>query len=224
MASSKTTLARKIGGKLIFAIAGLVCALEVSGLPAQEPTSANAQPAATPTRHASPPTIRAAATRVAAAAADQPFIVRHILDIAGPLRPGDYYWDEDGAPDGPIVITVDLAAQTLSIFRNGYEIGTAAILFGADSKPTPLGAFPITQKDAHHVSNLYDAPMPYMLRLTNDGVTIHGSNVRPGYATHGCIGVPTKFAAMLFAATKLGDMVLITRGKMLHLGEPIVHG
>ncbi len=41
--------------------------------------------------------------------------------------------------------------------------------------------------------------MPYMLRLTNDGVAIHGSNVRQGYATHGCIGVPTDFAKLLFA-------------------------
>ena len=45
-----------------------------------------------------------------------------------------------------MVITVDLEAQVLSIFRGGYEIGAAAILYGRDDKPTPLGAFPITQK------------------------------------------------------------------------------
>ncbi len=82
-------------------------------------------------------------------------------------------------------------AQVVSIFRDGYEIGTAAIIYGADNMPTPLGVFPILQKDATHVSNLYDAPMPYMLRLTNDGVAIHASDVRYGNATHGCIGVPT---------------------------------
>jgi hypothetical protein len=45
-------------------------------------------------------------------------------------------------PQGPVVITVDLAAQVVSIFRDGYEIGTAAIIYGADNMPTPLGVFP----------------------------------------------------------------------------------
>lgn len=151
-----------------------------------------------------------------------PFVVRHILDLEGPLKHGDFVWDESGAPGGPIVITVDLAAQVVSIFRHGYEIGTAAIIYGADNMPTPLGVFPILQKDATHVSNLYDAPMPYMLRLTNDGVAIHASDVRYGNATHGCIGVPTGFAKKLFAATKLGDRVVVTNGKTMALGQPIL--
>ena len=45
--------------------------------------------------------------------------------------------------------------------------------------------FPITEKDADHVSNIYDAPMPYMLRLTADGITIHGSKVERGPGRHG---------------------------------------
>jgi lipoprotein-anchoring transpeptidase ErfK/SrfK len=51
--------------------------------------------------------------------------------------------------------------------------------------------------------------MPDMLRLTNDGVAIHGSNVREGWATHGCIGVPLEFARLLFAVTGKGDLVAI---------------
>lgn len=143
-------------------------------------------------------------------------IVRRVLPIEGPFRHGDYVWNEQGAPaTGRIIVTVDLKAQTLSVFRAGYEIGSAVILYGADDKPSPLGAFPITEKDADHVSNLYDAPMPYMLRLTSDGVAIHGSNVQWGYATHGCIGVPTPFAKKLFGVAKLGDLVVITNGRML---------
>lgn len=145
--------------------------------------------------------------------------VKSVLPIHGPFRHGDYAWDESRAPAvGPVIITVDLKAQTLSVFRAGHEIGAAVILYGADDKPSPLGAFPITQKDADHVSNLYDAPMPYMLRLTNDGVAIHGSDVQWGNATHGCIGVPTAFARKLFGVTKLGDLVIITNGKMLNVG------
>ncbi|WP_454280855.1 L,D-transpeptidase family protein [Sphingomonas sp. Marseille-Q8236] len=151
-----------------------------------------------------------------------PFVVRHILPLTKPLHHGDYVWDESGAPQGPIVITVDLAAQVVSIFRDGYEIGTAAMIYGADNMPTPLGVFPILQKDADHVSNLYDAAMPYMLRLTNDGVAIHASDVRYGNATHGCIGVPLGFARKLFAATRLGDRVIVTNGKRLEMGQSIV--
>ncbi len=151
-----------------------------------------------------------------------PFVVRRILDLKKSLSHGDYVWDESGAPDGPVVITVDLAAQVVSIFRDGYEIGTAAIIYGADNMPTPLGVFPILQKDADHVSNLYDAPMPYMLRLTDDGVAIHASDVRYGNATHGCVGVPTGFARKLFAATRIGDRVIVTNGKRLSMGQSIV--
>ena len=150
-----------------------------------------------------------------------PLVVRRVLPI-GPIKFGDYAWDEKGVPDGPLIITVDLAAQTLSVFRDGYEIGATAILYGADDKPTPLGSFPILMKDAHHVSSLYGAPMPYTMRLTNDGVAVHGTEVAWGYATHGCIGVPTAFARLLFREAKVGDRVIITRGKTLATGETLV--
>ncbi|PJG49406.1 L,D-transpeptidase [Sphingobium sp. LB126] len=144
-------------------------------------------------------------------------MVKRVLPIDGPFRHGDYVWDEGGAPaTGPVIITVDLKAQTLSVFRAGYEIGSAVIIYGADDKPSPLGAFPIIQKDADHYSRTYNnAPMPHTLRLTSDGVAIHGSDVQWGNATHGCIGVPKPFAKKLFGVTKLGDLVVITNGKRL---------
>ena len=154
--------------------------------------------------------------------APEAMVVRRVLDIEGPFTHGRWVWDEDGAPSkGPLVITIDLDAQTLSVFRNGYEIGAAVVLYGADWKPTPLGALKITEKDADHVSNLYGAPMPYMLRLTNDGISIHGSDVQEGAATHGCIGVPTAFAKKLFGVARLGDRVIITNGKRLAMGGAI---
>ena len=150
------------------------------------------------------------------------YTVKRVLDVPGAMRPGDWYWDEKGAPaDGPIIITVDLKAQVISIFRGGYEIGTAVVLYGADDKPTPLGVFPISQKKVQHTSTLYDDEMPYMQRLTNDGVAIHASKLGPNLATHGCIGVPLDFAKKLFAATKLGDRVIITNGETLDVGAAI---
>lgn len=153
---------------------------------------------------------------------DSPFVVKSILKIDGPIKYGQFYWDESKGAPGPTVITVDLAARTLSVFRGGHEIGATAILKGYGEKPTPLGIFPIMEKDADHVSNIYEAPMPYMLRMTNDGVSIHGANVRKGYATNGCVGVPEEFAKKLFAVTKVGDRIIVTDGKRIGVGDPIV--
>lgn len=147
------------------------------------------------------------------------FVIKRTLTITEPIKYGQWFWNEDNAPTtGPIFITVDLDARVLSIFRDGVEIGTSAVLLGTQEKPTPLGVFPITQKDQHHVSNLYDAPMPYMMRLTNDGVSIHATNVQNGYASHGCVGVPLGFAQKIFAAVKLGTPVIITRGQQAKVG------
>jgi lipoprotein-anchoring transpeptidase ErfK/SrfK len=154
---------------------------------------------------------------------DERFVIKRVLPISGPIKYGEWHWDEEGAPKGgPIVITVDLEARVLSIFRSGYEIGATAVLLGTEEKPTPLGVFPITQKKRHHVSNLYDAEMPYMQRLTDDGVALHASEVEWGYASHGCIGMPESFAAKVFATTRVGDRVFITRGKMVKTGDSLV--
>jgi hypothetical protein len=139
----------------------------------------------------------------------KPEIVRSILNIATPMRFGDFVWDEDRIAQGPLWVRVDLARQLISVFRGGHEIGTAVILYGSDKKPSPTGNFTVLQKSQHYYSRTYDAPMPYALRLTNDGVAIHGSNVREGWASHGCIGVPLEFARKLFRAAKKGDPVVI---------------
>ncbi|XVN48490.1 L,D-transpeptidase family protein [Novosphingobium rhizosphaerae] len=182
------------------------------------------QPAALLAQAQPAPTPAAAPAPAQNAAVDTPFVVKSVLKIDGPIRFGQFYWDESQGEPGPVVITVDLTARVLSVFRNGHEIGATAILKGYGDKPTPLGVFPITQKDATHVSNLYDAPMPYMLRLTNDGVSIHGSKVEKGYATNGCVGVPNEFAKRLFKVASLGDKVIITDGKRLGVGGSINPG
>lgn len=134
---------------------------------------------------------------------------------------GDYIWNNDGVPAGPMLITVDIATQLIHVFRGGREIGTAVVLYGADDSPTPLGSFPILDKDADHVSSIFKSPMPYNLRLTGDGVAVHGSNVRWGWGSNGCIGVPVAFAKLLFAQVKVGDRVIISRGKTPTVGTVV---
>ncbi len=157
-------------------------------------------------------------------AADTPFIIKRILPIDGPIKYGEWHWDDKNVPNGPIVITVDLDARVLSVFRNGYEIGAAAVLVGTDEFPTPLGTFPILSKQRHNVSEKYDnAPMPWSMFLTRDGVAIHGGSVvENGYASHGCISAPDDFVSKVFAVASKGDKVVITRGVMSGLGDRII--
>ncbi|WP_310533599.1 L,D-transpeptidase family protein [Novosphingobium sp.] len=153
---------------------------------------------------------------------DQRFVIKRVLPITGPIKYGEWHWDEAGVPDGPLVMTVDLEARVLSVFRGGYEIAATAVLLGTTEKPTPLGVFPINWKSANHHSRTYDnAPMPYTMNLTADGVAIHGTKVENGYASHGCIGVPTPFAQKLFGLAKVGDKVYVTRGKQTGVGQSL---
>lgn len=138
--------------------------------------------------------------------------VHTILDVGRPLGPGDYVWEEEAPGAGPARIVVDLAKRRLYVYRAGVEIGRSYIVIGPPEQPTPTGRFPILQKDADHYSSTYDnAPMPYMLRLTWGGVAIHGSPVEEDWVTHGCIGVPTAFARILFRNARRGDEVIVTR-------------
>lgn len=164
------------------------------------------------------------AAPVVAKPSSSPFAIKSILPIEGSIRYGDWFWDESAAPgSGTMVITVDLEARVISAFRDGHEIGTAVALLGTQAHPTPLGTFPILTKEKDNVSEKYkNAPMPWTLRLTWDGIAIHGSPVMNGYASHGCIGVPDAFAAKLFAAAKRGDKVIITRGRMIGVGDKVM--
>jgi hypothetical protein len=135
--------------------------------------------------------------------------VKSLLAVEKPLYFGDYQWNDRGVPAGPTWIRIDLGSQLISVFRAGHEIGTAVIVYGGDNKQTPLGTLHVLAKARDHRSSTYDAEMPFTLRLTNDGVSIHASDVRWGAATHGCIGVPLAFAQRLFDAASVGDEVTV---------------
>lgn len=187
-------------------------AARIASMPASKPSAAGVVPPAQVT--AAPE-----ATPAPAAPVDDRFVIKRILPITGPIKYGEWHWDDKNVPDGPIVMTVDLEARVISVFKGGYEIGASAVLLGSEEKPTPLGVFPITQKKRHHTSNLYDAEMPYMQRLTDDGITLHATKVAWGYVSHGCVGMPEAFARKVFETTSVGDKVYITRGKMIGVGD-----
>jgi lipoprotein-anchoring transpeptidase ErfK/SrfK len=213
-----------IGGSSL--AAGVLLGSAVLGgnaLEAQEaaPAVRIALPAAEPVAEVIP---AAAAPAPRASSAPEPFVIKSILPIEGAIRYGEWHWDESRAPaTGTLVITIDLDARVMSVFRDGHEIGAAAVLLGTDEHPTPTGVFPILSKERYNVSEKYDnAPMPWTLRLTREGVAIHGgSTVELGWASHGCIGTPDAFVSRLFAIARRGDRVIITRGVQAGVGTPL---
>jgi hypothetical protein len=127
------------------------------------------------------------------------------------LKPGEYLWAPDIAPQGPVTIIVSLATQRAYAYRNGVPIGVSTVSTGAPGHETPTGVFVILQKAVKHNSNKYNnASMPFMQRLTWDGIAMHAGKL-PGYpASHGCIRLPLEFAKLLFGITELGLTVVIT--------------
>jgi L,D-transpeptidase catalytic domain len=135
------------------------------------------------------------------------------IDAVDGLAPGDFLWEPGRAGNGQLVVLVSLPQQRAHVYRNGIRIGVSTISSGKPGKETPTGTFEILQKKRTHFSNLYNnAPMPFMQRLTWDGIALHAGKI-PGYpASHGCVRLPLAFAEKLFAETERGMLVVIADG------------
>ncbi|NZA27842.1 L,D-transpeptidase family protein [Luteimonas sp. SJ-92] len=122
----------------------------------------------------------------------------------------DTTWEPALAPEGPVLVVIGLSEQRAWVYRNGVRIATTPVSTGRSGHETPTGVFSILEKRREHYSNLYDdAPMPYMQRLTWDGIALHAGTL-PGYpASHGCIRLPLQFSERLFSITARGTVVVV---------------
>lgn len=138
-----------------------------------------------------------------------------VVQAVTTLKPGQFVWAPRAASEGPMLMIVNLSVQRALLFRNGVPIGATTVSTGKTGHDTPTGVFTILQKQVEHYSSKYDnAPMPYMQRLTWQGVALHAGKL-PGYpASHGCIRLPAGFAKLLYGATRLGMTVVITDEKV----------
>ena len=131
------------------------------------------------------------------------------------LAPGAHRWLDDAPPPGPLYLIISLQRQMVHVYSGDRLIGMASVSTGTKGHRTPTGEFPILQKREWHRSNLYsNAPMPFMQRLTWDGVALHAGH-NPGYpASHGCIRLPTAFARKLFSLTQIGTLVRVNTDEL----------
>lgn len=130
------------------------------------------------------------------------------------LKAGEFAWlpGSDENSTAPVTLLVSLRDQRGYLYREGRRIAVTTVSTGRPGHDTPMGVFPIMGKARTHYSNRYDnAPMPWMQRLTRWGHALHAGQVRPTPASHGCVRLPPKFAEQLFALTRTGDLVMISR-------------
>jgi hypothetical protein len=119
--------------------------------------------------------------------------------------------DKAAIPVGPLHIIVSIDKQRATLFADGSPVASTAVSSGTPGHPTPMGVFTVIQKDRHHISNLYNASMPYMQRITWSGSALHEGPL-PGYpASHGCVRLTSSFAQLLWKTTKMGARVIVTR-------------
>lgn len=151
------------------------------------------------------------ATKVGAAGFTQG---REIAPLTPKFTPGDYVWKPEASPAGPVVVIVSIPEQTMYVYRNGVRIGRSTVSTGSKGHETPTGVFTILQKKVDHESSIYKgAKMPHMQRLTWSGIAMHAGQL-PGYpASHGCVRLPSDFAAKLYTVTSNGSTVIVTDQK-----------
>ncbi|MDD2047734.1 L,D-transpeptidase [Pseudomonas putida] len=126
------------------------------------------------------------------------------------LKAGQFLWYPQVSPVGPVTVVVSLTEQRAYVYRNGIAIGVSTVSSGKAGRETPTGVFSILQKKVEHKSSLYNsAPMPYMERLTWDGIALHAGHL-PGYpASHGCVRLPLAFAKNLYEITGFSSTTVI---------------
>ena len=146
------------------------------------------------------------------------------------------WWIGDRVTGSPR-ITIDLSRQVVRYYKGGKLVGAAPISSGREGNGTVRGNYRIIEKDADHRSSIYgsfvdghgrivegdvdvrrDSPPPgthYLgasmrsfMRITG-GIGMHEGYL-PGFAaSHGCIRLPSKMAAIFYRATPLGTPVEI---------------
>jgi hypothetical protein len=111
----------------------------------------------------------------------------------------------------PIMAIVSIKSQKVTFYDAEGWILRAPVSSGTTGRETPAGIFAVVEKDKDHRSTLYDdAWMPNMLRITWNGIALHGGPL-PGYAaSHGCVRMPFGFAEKLFNKVNLGTRVIIS--------------
>ena len=133
--------------------------------------------------------------------------MRHRFAVAFALAAGLFALAAPARAD--LLIHVDKSTQQMEVSLNGAPLFVWPVSTGAPGYDTPSGNFKPFRMEKEHFSKEWDdAPMPHSIFFTMKGHAIHGSNHnsigRP--ASHGCVRLSPKNAAILFDLVKQEGM------------------
>jgi hypothetical protein len=63
------------------------------------------------------------------------------------FKPGEFVWEPELAPDGPVLIVVSVPDQVAYVYRNGVRIARTSVSTGRPGHPTPVGVFNIWRRN-----------------------------------------------------------------------------
>ena len=106
-------------------------------------------------------------------------------------------------------IVISLRNQHATLYEHDQPTFSTRVSTGRKGYPTPRGEYVITDKRRVWESTLYDAEMPYFMRLSGSDIGLHEGVVPRGPASHGCIRLPSAAARNLYARMRPGDPVTI---------------
>jgi len=106
-------------------------------------------------------------------------------------------------------IVISLRKQHATLYEHDQPTFSTRVSTGRNGYPTPRGEYVITDKRRVWESTLYDAEMPYFMRLSGSDIGLHEGVVPRGPASHGCIRLPAAAARNLYARMRPGDPVTI---------------
>jgi hypothetical protein len=132
-----------------------------------------------------------------------------MVEIA--LQPGEFQWLASESTPGEVIIVVSLTEQRAYVHRGDTLVAVSTISSGRPGRETPTGVYRILQKEKMHHSNIYDnAPMPFMQRLSWEGLSLHAGRLPGQPSSHGCVRLPGEFAKQLYGITETGGLVVIS--------------
>jgi hypothetical protein len=132
---------------------------------------------------------------------------RRFTAVATALAAGLFAFAAPARAD--LLIHVDKSTQQMEVSLDGASLFVWPVSTGAPGYDTPSGSFkPFRMEKEHYSREWDDAPMPHSIFFTMKGHAIHGSNHksigRP--ASHGCVRLAPKNAAILFDLVKQEGM------------------
>ncbi len=107
-------------------------------------------------------------------------------------------------------VAISLSDQRAVFYQDGVPVLRTRVSTGKENYRTPTGEFVVTDKHRVRVSNIYDAEMPYFMRLNGSAVGMHAGHVPDYPASHGCIRLPHDAARRLYRELEVGTYVTIS--------------